>query len=302
MSTPSTMPAMGDAGQVRSKNFPYSYNMVTYGNEDPRRGLERIAKAGYERVELSGDPGDMTPKELRLAIDDLGLTVSSISSLLSSDRDLCHSDTVIRRTGHNYLLQLIEMAGIVGSPIVNVHPSASNRTYVLTSVEQEWEWSIQGLHALAEAADGICRLAVEPWNRYETHLINTLDQAIGLVQEIDHQAVCIMGDTFHMAIEESDPVEALRRTGPLLGHGHFADNTRAAPGLGTIDFAPYLDALIDMNYTGTITFELFPAKARPLESVANGEAQEFFDDFTFASLTHLRCVEQQVRDRRGEMT
>lgn len=276
-------------------SFVYSYNMVTYGNEDPRIGLERIARAGYERVELSGDPPDITLVDLNQAIIDNGLEVSSISSLLGPGRDLSHADPSVRRSGYDYLLGLVEMASVVGSPIINVHPSSVNRTEVLTSVEQEWEWSVEGLRALAEQADGACRLAVEPWNRYETHLINTLGQAVELVVAVDHPATCVMGDTFHMGIEESDPLGALRQAAPHLGHMHLADNTRAAPGTGTVDFAPYVRTLIEIDYRGTVTFELFPAKARPLESVISGDAPEFFDDYTQASLSHLRTVESSVR-------
>ena len=284
------------------ENFTYSYNMVTYGNEDPRRGLERIARAGYERVELSGDPVGMSGEELRHAAAGCGLEVSSISSLLGPGRDLSHVDPAIRCAAHEYLLGLIEMAAIVGSPIVNVHPSSVNRTEILTSPEQEWEWSVLGLRKLAVQADGTCRLAVEPWNRYETHLINTLDQAVELVEAVDHLAVCVMGDAFHMGIEESDPIGALRRAAPHLGHLHLADNTRAAPGTGTVDFAPYIRTLIEIDYLGTVTFELFPAKARPLESVINGDAPEFFDDYTTASLVHLLSVERRVREQMARET
>ena len=283
--------------RVDQKAFAYSYNMVTYGNEDPRRGLERISLAGYERVELSGDPINISPQEIREVTDSLGLQVSSISSLLGPDRDLCHADPDIRRNGFDYLQGLIEMASTVESPIVNVHPSAVNRTQLLSSAEQEWEWSVQGFSKLAKAADGTCRLAVEPWNRYETHLVNTLAEAMALVEAIDHPSMCVMADTFHMGIEEFDPIGALRRAAPLLGHVHFADNTRAAPGTGTIDFAPYVETLINIDYRGTVTFELFPAKARPLESVLSGDAPEFFDLYTRASLTHLRAVEHRVRSR-----
>lgn len=126
-------------------------------------------------------------------------------------------------------------------------------------------------------------------------MINTIDQAVALAEAIGHPAICIMGDTFHMGIEESDPSAALRRAAPFLGHMHLADNTRAAPGTGTFDFASYLRTLIEIDYPGTITFELFPAKARPLESVINGDAPEFFDEYTQASLNYVRSVEQYVR-------
>ncbi len=276
-------------------SFRYSYNMVTYGTEDPRVGLERIARCGYESVELSGDLRTLSLADLPAAIGNTGLSVSSISSLLGDDRDLCHRDPVIRRNAHEYLLGLIEMAEVVRAPIVNVNPAAVNRTTCLTTPSQEWEWSVAGLSELARAADGICRLAIEPWNRYETHLINTLADARRLTEAIDHRAVCVMADTFHMNIEESDPVGAMAESADLLGHVHFADNTRAAPGTGTLDFRPILRQLITSNYDGTITFELFPAKARPLESVIAGDAPEFFDQYTQSSVEFIRQLEIDVR-------
>ncbi len=276
-------------------SFRYSYNMVTYGTEDPRVGLERIARCGYESVELSGDLSTLSLADLPAAIGNSGLSVSSISSLLGDDRDLCHSDPVIRRNAHEYLLGLIEMAEVVRAPIVNVNPAAVNRTTCLTTPSQEWEWSVTGLSELARAADGICRLAIEPWNRYETHLINTLADARRLTEAIDHRAVCVMADTFHMNIEESDPVGAMAKSADLLGHVHFADNTRAAPGTGTLDFRPILRQLITSNYDGTITFELFPAKARPLESVIAGDAPEFFDQYTQSSVEFIRQLEIDIR-------
>ncbi len=276
-------------------SFRYSYNMVTYGTEDPRVGLERIARCGYESVELSGDLRTLSLADLPAAIGNSGLSVSSISSLLGDDRDLCHRDPVIRRNAHEYLLGLIEMAEVVRAPIVNVNPAAVNRTTCLTTPSQEWEWSVAGLSELARAADGICRLAIEPWNRYETHLINTLADARRLAEAIDHRAVCVMADTFHMNIEESDPVGAMAKSADLLGHVHFADNTRAAPGTGTLDFRPILRQLITSNYDGTITFELFPAKARPLESVIAGDAPEFFDQYTQSSVEFIRQLEIDVR-------
>ncbi len=55
------------------------------------------------------------------------------------------------------------------------------------------------------------RLALEPLNRFETSLINTVDQALEVVDAVDSDALGLCLDTFHMNIEERDPAAAADR-------------------------------------------------------------------------------------------
>ena len=66
-----------------------------------------------------------------------------------------------------------------------------------------------GLRPVAElAAERGVRLAIEPLNRYETSLINTVEQGIELLEAADHPACGLLLDSFHMNIEEKDPAAA----------------------------------------------------------------------------------------------
>ena len=75
-------------------------------------------------------------------------------------------------------------------------------------------------------------LLFEPLNRYETNLLNRVDDSMLLLKHLRAQNVKLLCDLFHMNIEESSVADALRLAGPRLGHIHFADSNRRAVGFG----------------------------------------------------------------------
>lgn len=112
---------------------------------------------------------------------------------------------------------------------------------------------LAGLAELAERA-GV-QLWVEPVNRYETHLLNRLDQAAELIRSLEHPQLGIVADLFHMALDETDPASAIRSHGAAIGHVHLADSNRRLPGQGTTDFPAILAALREIDYRGWLAFE-----------------------------------------------
>jgi D-psicose/D-tagatose/L-ribulose 3-epimerase len=95
-------------------------------------------------------------------------------------------------------------------------------------------------------------LCVEPLNRFETDFLNTCDQAIQLVHEVNHPAFKIMLDTFHMNIEEKDSAQAIRRCGQLLGHFHASGSDRGTPGSDHTDWKSIAAALKAINFQGDV--------------------------------------------------
>jgi sugar phosphate isomerase/epimerase len=108
-----------------------------------------------------------------------------------------------------------------------------------------------GAHA---AAAGVV-LLLEPLNRYEDHMVNTLAQAAELVRAAGSPGVLVLADTYHMNIEEEDPCAALRAAAPVLGAVHLSDSNRHQPGAGHVPFAAVLDTLRDVGFSGTLSVE-----------------------------------------------
>jgi sugar phosphate isomerase/epimerase len=108
-----------------------------------------------------------------------------------------------------------------------------------------------GEHARAEGV-AVC---LEPLNRYEDHMVNTLDAAAQLCRDLDLPSVRVAADTYHMNIEEADPAAALLGVSAWLGHVQVSDSNRLEPGAGHVDWALMLAALDASHYDGWLALE-----------------------------------------------
>ena len=124
------------------------------------------------------------------------------------------------------------------------------------SEEEDRAVLLEGLNELGSHAEreGVW-LLLEPLNRYEDHMVNRLEQAVGLCEEVEIDAVRVMGDLFHMNIEEDDPADSIRSAGDRLAHIHLADSNRAQPGTGHVDFSAAFRALDDIRFDGYMALE-----------------------------------------------
>jgi sugar phosphate isomerase/epimerase len=119
---------------------------------------------------------------------------------------------------------------------------------------------LEALAVLAEhaAREGVW-LAVEPINRYEDYMVNRLEQAVSLAEEVErelgHDSVRVCADLFHMNIEEDDLAKAIASAGSRVAHVHVDDSNRLQPGTGHLDFGTAFDALRATGYSGWLTLE-----------------------------------------------
>jgi len=101
-------------------------------------------------------------------------------------------------------------------------------------------------------------LLIEPLNRYETNLLNTLADGSRLLRSLTSNNIRLLADLFHMNIEEVDSATALSAAGDDVGHIHFVDSNRRPAGSGHIDYAPLAAALAKMKYSGYVSAEALP--------------------------------------------
>jgi sugar phosphate isomerase/epimerase len=115
------------------------------------------------------------------------------------------------------------------------------------------------LQDLGRRAKGLgVPLLYEPLNRYETNLFNRQVDAANWLRVYQLENVKLLCDLFHMNIEESNVAAALRQVRELVGHVHFVDSNRLAPGMGHTDFGPIVAALREIGYEGYASAECFP--------------------------------------------
>ncbi len=143
-------------------------------------------------------------------------------------------------------------------------------------------------------------LAIEAINRYETYFINTLAKGMDFVKAVNHPAVGMMADLFHMNIEETSLVDSLYRIRDKLVHVHIADNTREAAGMGQIDFKEVLRALQTMGYTGSLTMEFMYRLADPYSAVEISTQTGRMDRYAKQAIDYIRMTEESIRTLENE--
>jgi sugar phosphate isomerase/epimerase len=91
-------------------------------------------------------------------------------------------------------------------------------------------------------------------NRFETYFINRADQALAMANEVSPNCgVCL--DAFHVNIEETDFLGAIRICGKRIYDFHVADNNRLAPGQGSLHWPSIVRTLKEVGYNGALTAE-----------------------------------------------
>lgn len=273
----------------------YAYNTLVYGDEPLEQGIARLARYGYDGVEIVGEPATLDPAEIKRWLDRHGIGASGICGIYTPERDLVSSNPGIRRAAVDYVRRCVDFAAALEAEVVSVTPTACMKIRPEADVAQELEWAAAGIREAGRyAGEHGIRLAVEPWNRYETYLVNRVAQSRALVEEVDLPSVGCMADTFHMAIEEADVAAAMRSVADRLYHVHFADSDRAAPGHGHTDFRPIIAALKEADYAGFVSFELLPAAGDPFLALKGGEAEEFFDEYTRSAIEYCKEIEREL--------
>ena len=276
--------------------FKYAYNSLVYYGEKVDESAARVAKFGYDALELYGEPEEYDPAHVRRLCSDHGITISSVCSIYTEVRDLSSPEKKVRQAAVEYMKRVADLSAAVSCPVMIVAPSACMKITPWKNPKEERQWVVESIRKGGEYAGSVgVQITIEAWNRYETYFINRLEQCLELMEEVGLPNAGVMGDTFHMNIEEESIAEAFRLCGSHLNHVHLADSNRAAPGEGHIDFLPVLQALKDIGYGGHLSFELLPASADPFGTLKKGGGREFFDAYTQQAIRYMKEIEGKLR-------
>lgn len=233
----------------------------------------KIKDMGYDIIEVAVEDKDIIDwARLKKLTDEVGLSVT-ISGAFGTERDIASDDPEFRKTGLSYIKDCVQIANEMESPVFGGPLySAVGKTRVVSDEQKkkERDWCIENLFEAAKFAEryGIV-LGLEPLNRFETDMINTGDQALSLIKEVDSPYLKILLDTFHCNIEEKSIPETIRKIGKDLCHVQGNESDRGTPGTGNLDWEGIQEALNDIQYDGAIVIETFGAPSKELARAAS---------------------------------
>jgi sugar phosphate isomerase/epimerase len=250
-----------------------SFDAVAYKG-DLAANVAQIASLGYDGVELAiRDPRLADPDEILqvMAVHDLAIPAIGTGQAWGEEKlSLTDPDAAVRRKAIERLESHIPLAEELGGIIIvglirGIGGCSSSR--------KEEHWLLEALrHCTDKASAHGVRIVLEPLNRYETSLINTVSQGLAAIEKIGADNLGLLLDTFHMNIEEPSIGDSISTCGDKIFHFHVADSNRWYPGAGHLDFARILKTLFKTGYKGFISGEFMPA---PDAAVSASRALEY---------------------------
>ncbi|MEU3163149.1 sugar phosphate isomerase/epimerase family protein [Streptosporangium sp. NPDC006930] len=240
-------------------------------DEDLARLAPKVAAWGFDVIELPVEQaGDWDPARAAELLESLGLK-ASVVLVMPPGRELVDADAATVADTQDYLRRCVDAAVAVGSPVIGGPAYASvGRTWRMSEEERKSRYAElrENLTPVgAYAAERGVTVAVEPLNRYETSLVNTVEQAVEAVGGIPGVGLAL--DVYHMNIEERDPAAAVRLAGDLVAHVQVCANDRGAPGADHMDWPALVDALRAVDYRGPLCIESFTAHNRTIATAAS---------------------------------
>ena len=229
--------------------------------EKLEESMRKAADLGFDAIELftaSGNAIDTdTLKELlnqyKLQLAAVGTGAGKVVHGLT----LTDTNSTIRENAIAFIKEMMEFGAafnapaIIGSMQGNAVQSDSHGYSIAMLAE--------ALHVLDKHAASLgVKLIYEPLNRYETNLMNNLDDAAAFIESNKFKNIVLLADLFHMNIEEADPAASIQKNSQHIGHVHFADSNRKPVGFGHTQLEPIANTLIVSGYDGYVSAEAFP--------------------------------------------
>lgn len=257
------------------------------------------AELGYDGIELAPFTLGHEPQlisageraQLRRAASDAGIAIVSLHWLLVTPAGLSINapDPALRRRTVEVIERLIGLAADLGAGTL-VHGSPAQRDVAADDDPAEaWQRARDTFAAIAPAAEAAgVDYCLEPLAPRETNFVNTLAQAVDMVEAVGNPAFCTMIDTCAAGLAEAEPLPQVFDTWLPTGqvrHVQVNDSNKRGPGQGPQIFAPVMAALARHGYQGSVAVE-------PFDYVPDGPAA------AARAIGYLRGIEETLAWQR----
>lgn len=228
----------------------------------------KIKSFGFDAVEIPVEyPEEIDPREVKQALNANGL-LPVVCGAFGPTRDLTNEDPAVHENCFQYIRSCFDLcnawdAKFLAGPMY----SAVGKARMIPPEQRkvEWERAVTNLRKVSELAHARnLQVALEPLNRFESDLINTADDVVRLVRDINHPGARVMLDGFHMTIEERNLEDAVVKAGEALIHVQVSENHRGIPGTGQTDWKSLKQGLQRINYNGVVSIESFTPEVKEL--------------------------------------
>lgn len=223
---------------------------------------KKVADIGFDILEISaGDLITMSDKELlelKALSKDLGIEITSNIGP-ARKYDVAAKDSQTRENGIKFLSDIMkQMDKLDSRALVGVMYTYWPNAFDDLDKEAQWARGVESVKKLGSVASSLgIDFCLEVVNRFETHILNTAEEGMRYLKDVDCDSVKLLLDTFHMNIEEDNLADAIRLAGDKLGHLHVGEGNRKLPGTGHLPWNEMGKALNEIGFSGGVVMEPF---------------------------------------------
>ncbi len=267
-----------------------------FGEQPLSKVCATAAELGYHGLELAPftfaqHVDDITKdqrRDARKTIQDAGLETVGLHWLLVGPDGLHMTTTDDSTWSHtrDYFRKLVDLCGDLGGRVM-VIGSPNQRSLVDGQTPAgAWSRAVDLFSSVLNDAEARnVTLCIEPLSSVETDFLNTVEEGVRMVREINHPRFKVHLDVKAM-FAEGRPVEETIRSVDLadIGHFHVNDPNLYGPGMGELDFAPLADAIKSIGWDRWLSVEVFKYDPDP-ETIAR-QSMECLK----ANMSDMNCV------------
>ncbi|MDQ2776064.1 MAG: sugar phosphate isomerase/epimerase [Acidobacteriota bacterium] len=227
---------------------------------DAARGIQATKEIGFDTIDIFADPMETTPQDLRTIRETCTACELPVISTVCCALGVAdfnkpvrqfHIERAKRYLDLGYDLRARNLLLVLGEYIWNQE--------VIAPADQ-WEWAVEGTQELGFYAKELgLEIAIE-LEPFHLSIVNKIDKMDQFLRDVGQGNVKANVDVSHLVLAKDTP-EAVSKLAGRIAHVHLSDcdgkkHGDLPPGRGVVDFPPYLKALSEAGFDGTVSIEL----------------------------------------------
>jgi sugar phosphate isomerase/epimerase len=227
---------------------------------DTARGIQLTHQIGFDSIDVFADPLDLSPVEVRTIRETCAAVELPVISTVCVALGLADFNPSVRQFHLDRARRFLDLAyDLRGRNMVLVLGEYVWNQEVIAPRDQ-WQWAADGARTLGEHAGQLgLEIAIE-LEPFELSIVNSVDKMDKFLRDVGHETVKANADISHLVLAKDAP-QKLQQLSGRIAHAHLSDcngkqHGDLPPGRGVVDFPPYLRALSETGFDGTVSIEL----------------------------------------------